>query len=357
MNYRDTLMWKELNEYGAVFQNAEKNGAQWSEVAAEMKRRGISHLIGAARGTSDHALVFLKYLTEIFTPYTVGFAACSTLTKYGGAADYGKALVIGGSQSGKAADVLAVIKKAKEDGALTVTLTNDAESPLAKAADYHFCLHAGEEKSVAATKTFTAQCYLLLQFVAALSDSPVPAQALAAIPAVIENNRAEIESASDRLSDALKDVREGILLARGISYALALEGTLKLQETSYVRMKGYADSDFLHGPMAMVEPGLKVIALAPAIGFVDADRENERREELADLFSRLKNQGASLDIISTSKEFLPFGNVCALEGGANEVETYFVLALLIQMTACKTSCKKGGNPDAPRALRKVTVTK
>ena len=146
MNYRDTLMWKELNEYGAVFQNAEKNGAQWSEVAAEMKRRGISHLIGAARGTSDHALVFLKYLTEIFTPYTVGFAACSTLTKYGGAADYGKALVIGVSQSGKAADVLAVVKKAKEDGALTVTLTNDAESPLAKAADYHFCLHAGEEK-------------------------------------------------------------------------------------------------------------------------------------------------------------------------------------------------------------------
>lgn len=357
MIYSDTLMWKELNEYEAVFRNAEKNKGKWEAVAEEIARRGVTHLIGAARGTSDHALVFFKYLAEIFTPYTVGLAACSTLTKYGGAARYGDSVVLGVSQSGRAADVLAIVNRAKADGGLTIALTNDEESPLAKAADFHFCLAAGAEKSVAATKTFTAQCYLLLQFAAALSDSPLLRSALARIPACAEQSRASLEALSDRLSDRLKGEKDGFLLARGISYALALEGALKLQETSYMRMKGYADSDFLHGPMAMVERGTKILAFAPAIGFVQADAESERREELAELYSKLKNQGAELEIVSTSGEYAPFGELYRLEGGENEVETFFLLALLVQMTACKTACKKGGNPDSPRALHKVTVTK
>lgn len=357
MIYSDTLMWKELNEYETVFRNAEKNEKKWSEVAAEIERRGLTDFVGAARGTSDHALVFFKYLAEIFTPFTVGLAACSTLTKYGGAANYGKSVVLGVSQSGRAADVLAIVNRAKADGGLTIALTNDEESPLAKAADFHFCLAAGAEKSVAATKTFTAQCYLLLQFVAALSKNELLINALVRIPSLAERSRTSLGRISDELSDRLTEEKDGFLLARGISYALALEGALKLQETSYMRMKGYADSDFLHGPMAMIDQGTKVIAFAPAIGFVQADAESERREELAELYSKLKNQGAELEIVTTSGEYAPFGKIHLLEGGENEVETFFVLALLLQMTACKTACKKGGNPDSPRALNKVTVTK
>lgn len=355
MNYESTLMWKELNEYGKVFEHARQNMETWRAAAEEIKGRTCG-FVGAARGTSDHALVFFKYLAEIFTPYPVGFAACSTLTKYGGKVNFAHSAVLGVSQSGKAADVLSVIEKAKADGGVTVSITNDETSPLAKAASYHIFLGAGEEKSVAATKTFTAQCVALLQCAAVLSGEPVLFEALERLPSVISENLPALHSISDELSDTLKETSDGFLLSRGISYALALEGSLKLQETSYVRMKGYADSDFLHGPMAMIGEGTKVLALAPALGFTKAQSE-ERKEELLGVFSKLQKQGAALEIVTNERGYEPFGKVHFLRGGRNELETYFLLALLIQMTACKTSCKKGIDPDAPRALSKVTVTK
>lgn len=355
MDYRKTLMWKELNEYGAAIAAARENRERFEELAREIERRGVCGFVGAARGTSDHALVLFKYLTEIFSPYTVGLAACSTVTKYGGKVNYGKHAVIGVSQSGRAADVLAVIERAKADGALTIAITNDEKSPLALAADHSFCLRAGEEKSVAATKTFTAQCYLLMQLAAAVSGSETLLNALDAIPSSIERNREAIERISDELSDVMKDAEDGFILARGLTYALALEGALKLQETSYIRMKGYADSDFMHGPMAMVGQGTKIIALAPAMGLAGEELERERVKELRALYAKLKAQGASLEIVSPDEVYAESGRVHLL-GGENEAVSFFSLALLLQMTACKTSCKRGNDPDSPRALNKVTVT-
>lgn len=357
MQYKDTLMWQELNATPHILETlAEKNKETLERIAAAICAKKPSNVYTAARGTSDHAMIFFKYLVESTSGYPVASGAPSAVTVYGAKLKLENSLVVACSQSGKAADVMEVVKCANACGGITVAVTNDEQSPLAKLAQFHLCCFAGEEKSVAATKTFCAQLYLsllLAQILAGKEGKGYPSlgQALA-------KDAKEIDAATDKMADAFVQSEECFLLSRGVSSAIAFECGLKLQETCYIRARAYHSSDFYHGPMAMVGEGTKVILFASKKGLNEAS-EGVHREDFLKCADKMLELGADLYVITDDAAcFAEKGaHVVEVPGGESEELTMFRFAMAAQMLACKVSCGKGRNPDSPRALKKVTVTK
>ncbi|MDR0426345.1 MAG: SIS domain-containing protein [Clostridiales bacterium] len=358
MDYKQTLMYREIGETPKILQSiAEKNAPVMEKLTAAIRAAKPGTVVGAARGTSDHALIFFKYLTEILTPYRVALSAPGVFTVYGGKSDYTGSLVIGVSQSGKAADVLEVLRTANRQGALTLAVTNDQTSPMAKEAAYHLYCACGEEKSVAATKTFSAQLFLLGWLTAELAGADALRAQLKTLGAELDPKMAGFEKNAGAAAEFLQAYRGGFVLSRGISYALALETALKLQETSYLRMSGYAYSDFQHGPMAMLDAHTPVVFLAPSLGFADAAREDAHTAEVSAVLEKIKSCGAPLLILTDRDGYDAYGKTLYIEKTGSEALSVFRLALTVQLTACRLSCAIGNNPDAPRALKKVTITR
>ena len=360
MNYKDTLMWKEISETPRIFSEIQAaNAGVMTELVSAIKAAKATNFVAAARGTSDHALIYFKYLLEITSNYTVGLSAPSVITLYKGKINYSNSIVIGCSQSGKAADVLEVIRKGNEQGAITISVTNDRESPLAKEAKFHLYCNCKEEKSVAATKTFSAQLYLLAWFASELAGNKADLKMLASLGKDIERVIPQIDELTTKFAEKFKDMKSGFVLSRGITYAIALESTLKLQETCYIQMKGYPGSDFYHGPMAMVNPETPVIIYCA---------KNNGDEEMQSIV-RADQMKCVEKMISLGAPVLLVTNDCVLTGksprcydalinfSVPEEIMMFAFALFAQMFACKISCLIGNNPDAPRALQKVTITK
>ena len=360
MNYKDTLMWKEISETPRIFSEIQAANADvMTELVSAIKAAKATNFVAAARGTSDHALIYFKYLLEITSNYTVGLSAPSVITLYKGKINYSNSIVIGCSQSGKAADVLEVIRKGNEQGAITISVTNDRESPLAKEAKFHLYCNCKEEKSVAATKTFSAQLYLLAWLASELAGNKADLKMLASLGKDIERVIPQIDELTTKFAEKFKDMKSGFVLSRGITYAIALESTLKLQETCYIQMKGYPGSDFYHGPMAMVNPETPVIIYCA---------KNNGDEEMQSIV-RADQMKCVEKMISLGAPVLLVTNDCVLTGksprcydalinfSVPEEIMMFAFALFAQMFACKISCLIGNNPDAPRALQKVTITK
>lgn len=355
MDYKNTLMWKELGEAPSILKKlAEKNSAALAGIVKAFEGKNISNIYTAARGTSDHAMIYFKYIEESLLGLPVASGAPSTVTMYGAPLRFANTLVIGCSQSGKAADVLEIIKAGNASGGITVAITNDETSPLAKTAQFHLCCFAGEEKSVAATKTFSAQLYLSYLLVSALQgktcSDTVGDRLAEAIPA--------IDRATDSIVEDFINAQECFLLARGVSSALAFECGLKLQETCYIRARAYHSSDFYHGPMAIIGQGTKVILFASKHS-LSKEMDCVHREDCLKCAQKMKELGADLYIVTDDPETYSNLNahIVSVPGMDDERYTVFAFALAAQMLACKVSCGKGLNPDAPRALKKVTVTK
>ena len=360
MKYTDTLMWKEINETPRIFGEIQSvNRAVMTELVKDIKSGTATNFVAAARGTSDHALVFLKYVLEVNSEYTVGLSAPSVITMYKGKINYANSIIIGCSQSGKAADVLEIIKKGNEQGAITIAVTNDEESPMAKEAKYHLFCNAGLESSVAATKTFSAQLYLMLWLASELAGDKEKLAMLKGLKREIEHIIPQIDDLTTKYADKFKDTQVGFVLSRGITYPIALEATLKLQETCYIQMKGYAGSDFYHGPMAMVNENTPVFIYC-AQNDGDVEIQNIIRADQIKCIEKMLSLNAPVLLIT---------NDCLLTGrfakcndalinfGVSEDFMMFAFALFAQMFACKISCAIGNNPDSPRALNKVTITK
>lgn len=358
-NYAETMMWKEISQTPEVFGTIKaKNADIMAELVREIEEKNIRNITGAARGTSDHALIFFKYLMEVFTDLKVGLGACSAVTMYDGKVNYGDNLVVGVSQSGKAADVIAVLERAKSQGAVTLAITNNCDSPMAKVAKYHLCCNAGAEVSVAATKTFSSQAFIMLYLASQISKNKMLIDCLDSLATFVKESFDSVKQQAFNLSNNLKGIKDGFVLARGISYAIALESTLKLQETSYILMKGYAESDFQHGPMAMVGSGTPIIIYVPTLGFVSPELEKNHTAAFRATISRLKGFGGNVFVVTDNNQYddlAPTFNIGKSEYG--EPQTFFKFALFAQMLACFVSCGIGNNPDSPRALNKVTITK
>lgn len=358
MIYTDSIMWKEINQTPKVLAGirSKSNEQTIQAIAREVREKNVRNITGLARGTSDHAVTYFKYLTEIFSDIKVGLGACSITTVYGGKVNYGDNLVLGVSQSGKAVDVLEVMRLAKKQGSITVAVTNDCDSPMAKEAKYHVFCNCEKETSVAATKTFSAQSYIMLWLSAALSGNNEILNSLDKVSELAEKTLISVGAETDKLCKLLKSANGGFVLGRGISYPLALETALKLQETCYIPIKGYAESDFQHGPMAMVGKDTPIILYAPKVGFISKQMEDTHYEALNTTAKKLESFGGKIYIVTDDERFSG-ENVFKIPYTGNETLAFFANALFAQTLACKVSCAIGNNPDSPRALNKVTITK
>ncbi len=360
MFYKDTLMWKEISETPKIFARIKQaNNTIMQKLVTEIKASKATNFVAAARGTSDHALIYFKYVLESNSRYTVGLSAPSVITLYNGKIDYSDSIVIGCSQSGKAADVLEVLKRGNKQGAITIAVTNDENSPMAKEAKYHLFCAAEEEKSVAATKTFSAELFNLLWLAAEISDNQTLLKDIDGLGNSVDAVFPVIDNITTQFADKFNWMKSGFVLSRGITYSIALEATLKLQETCYIQMKGYAGSDFYHGPMAMVNEQTPVFIYCA---------KNTASKETADLLyadqkkciDKMLELTAPVIVVTNDKkiaEDYKSANVAYFDFSFGEEITMFAFALFAQMLACKISCSIGNNPDSPRALNKVTITK
>ncbi|MCU0483630.1 MAG: SIS domain-containing protein [Chloroflexi bacterium] len=267
-----THMAREIDEIPAVAAAVLGDGMDRIDAAAaQIARRDPRFVLIAARGTSDHAGVFLRYLFETALGIPVGLAAASVTTIYGAQLRWDGVLLVGVSQSGAGPDVAAVVAAARDAGAPTLAITNEPGSVLASAAELVLPLQAGEERAVAATKTYVASLAVAAALIARIADhrgEPVAwAPALADVPdalaATLRDSRAWLAGPGASCVTALTATDEALVVSRGHNYATALELALKLKETGRIFAEGFSTADLLHGPVAVAGPDLPTLAIRP----------------------------------------------------------------------------------------------
>ena len=344
-----SLLLNEICEQPVVLKAlAAKNAVTVKTVAEEYRKRGLDGIYFAARGTSDHACVYAQYLFGITAGIPCALGTPSVITKYGAKMKFGTDLVIGVSQSGKAEDVLEVLKQANSQGCLTVAVTNDEGSPMAREAKYHLYCAAGPEISIAATKTFTAQMYLLALLCAELSDNDDLRAQLTGIPDDVADLLKYAPPALEAKLVRYRYLTNAFILGRGLEYPIALEGALKILETNCIKMKGAAISDFYHGPIAQIADGDLVIVISSRGATSDDDRM---------MIDRLHEIGAEVFVITNDEELYKsekFG-ILTPEGGKYTVP--FLFAVCVQVFAYELTVIRGIDPNKSKVLKKITITK
>jgi glucosamine--fructose-6-phosphate aminotransferase (isomerizing) len=313
-------------------------------------------IILAARGTSDNAAQFGRYLLEIATGIPVSLAAPSIFTLYGARVDYKDALVVAISQSGESTDTNLVLERARECGAFTVGVTNEASSTLAKIAEHVILVRAGREKSVAATKTYTGQLLAMYMLAYALG-APVSLDELRAMPEAVAG-ALTLESEIREKAGRYRFMENAVVVGRGLNYANAFECALKLMETCYVVAERFSSADFLHGPIAMVERSFPVFLFAPA---------GVTWPSIHEMIDRVHGLGAETLVITdqSNKEAVALkgtrsivlpGSLHRKDAVPEELYTPLPYIVPAQILAACLAEEKGLNPDQPRALSKVTRT-
>jgi glucosamine--fructose-6-phosphate aminotransferase (isomerizing) len=344
-----SLMLQEIDEQPNVLErtlNAEwRHAEQLSRVLA---RRNPSLIVLVARGTSDNAAQFGRYLLEITTGIPVSLAAPSVHTLYRARLRLSNALAIGISQSGESTDINLTIRHAKECGAMTVGITNDSRSTLATLVDEIFVTRAGQERSVAATKTYTAQLMVLYLLAACLRGfSNGWSKSLSRIPGWTARSLL-LKATIREIVERYRFMRQCAVVGRGLNYANAFELAIKLMETCYVMAERFSSADFLHGPIAMVEGGFPVILFAaPGRAFRD----------MLKLTRRLMQLKAETVVISSEAQILKFATR-ALRVRDRIDDLYSPIPYIVpgQIFAALLAETKGLIPDTPRSLSKITQT-
>jgi len=319
-----------------------------AEIAAAIRRYAPRYIVIAARGTSDNAARYGQYLFGAFNRLAVALATPSLYTLYQSPPNLEGALVIGVSQSGASPDIVSVVEEGRRQGALTVAVTNNRESALAGVAEHMLYLHAGEERSVAATKTYTTSLLALAMLSATLAQDETRLDALGALPTWLSQliDRApEIVRAAERYRYA----ESCVTLGRGYNYATAFEIALKLKELTYILAEPYSSADFAHGPIALVAQGFPVLAVVPE-GIVAA--------ELIAMLKQFREREAELIVISALPEALALAQTpLPIPAGVPEWLSPLVAVVPGQILALGLTLAKGYAPDHPRGLRKVTLTR
>ena len=341
---------EEIFEQPAILQNwlaTQLDNTQ--RIADAIRKRNIEFVFLAARGTSDHAGVYAQYLWGTLNRLPVAFAAPSLFTRYSGWPRLTNALVVGVSQSGQSPDVVSVIDEGRRQGALTLAIANNVESPLAQAAQFTLDVHAGVEEAVAATKSYTAELMAIAALSAALTGESDQLNALQAVPeAVAQVLKLDVEV--EQIAVQYRAMSRCVVLGRGYNYCSAMEWALKLKELAYVFADPYSAADFQHGPIAIVEPGFPMLAIAPRGAVLD---------DVTSLLRRLRaDHGADLIVISDDSETLSLGHASMrLPDNLPEWLTPLVSIVPAQMFCFHLTRAKGYDTEAPRSLRKVTLTR
>jgi glucosamine--fructose-6-phosphate aminotransferase (isomerizing) len=337
-----THMRREIEEIPeAAARLLDRSGPVLTDAGRAIRERDPHFVVTVARGSSDHAAAFMKYAVELTAGLAVASVGPSVASIYGAKLRLAGSACLAISQSGKSPDIVAMAESARESGALTVALTNTADSPLARASDYAVDILAGPERSVAATKTFVNSAVAGLALMAHCTNDEALLAALRQLP---EHFRAAIDCDWMALAGALERQNSLFILGRGPSFAIASEAALKFKETCAMHAEAYSAAEVMHGPLALVRSGFPVLALAAR------DASEPSMAEAAD---RLAGKGASVFLTSerpTAAKMLPF-----VKTGHPLTDP---LALIVSFYGFVEAFARhrGLNPDAPPNLNKVTET-
>ncbi|ADV66198.1 SIS domain-containing protein [Deinococcus maricopensis] len=315
-------------------------------VAQAIRERQPAFAVTVARGSSDHACTVLKYALETTLGLPVASGHPSVHTLYGATLRLGGALVIAVSQSGASPDVVETVRMARQGGALTVALVNVEDSDLARTAEFVLPLHAGEERAVAATKSYLASLTALLPVLADLTGDEALTRALEGLPDVLTRTLTLEADAADR-AERYRYAESLITLARGIPFGVAQEAALKLKETSGIHAEAYSAAEFSHGPKRLVHEGVPLLAFTGA----DAAGEAARRA-----YADLMESGADLLALGTGEA--PSGaRHLKVPATGHALTDPVADALAFYLFAAHLALHRGLNPDAPPMLSKVTKTR
>ncbi len=346
---KSSLLYKEIHEQPGILAGLiDKEASSIERIARQLDGAKFDFITIAARGTSDNAATYAKYLFASFNRLPVALATPSLYTLYQTPPRLEGSLVIGISQSGQSPDIVAVLEEGRRQKARTLAITNFADSPLARAADHVIPQHAGEEKTVAATKTYTTQLLALAMLSTAMARDRARARELPKVPDAV----ARTLPLNGVIEPAVRNWRDKsicLVLGRGYNYATAFEIALKLKELAYVTAEPFSSADLMHGPIAIVEGGLPVILVVPR-GLV--------QEDLIAVGKQLRERGADLAVISDVPEALALGSLpLPLVAVLPEWLSPLTAVIPGQLIALFLTAAKGYDPDHPRGLTKVTRTR
>lgn len=331
--FTDTIMEREAREAPTrIQQQLSSNKDIAVKLGEKLRALNPNFVFMVGRGSSDHAGVFGKYLIEVETGTPVVAAAPSVKSVYGSQVDLAGSAVIVISQSGSSPDILSQAEMAKEQGALCIALVNVEDSPLAQLADVVLPLNVGEEKAVAATKSYLATLSALLQLVAHWKND----QALIAQVEELPNALSQTVSEAVQLpADYFSGIEHLVVMGRGFGYALSREVALKLKEVCGIQAESFSSAEFLHGPVTLVEGGLKIISLD-----ISDESEPSHQAQVNEVVSR----GANLIRLKQVNDNLP-----------NRIAPLTLLQRFY-IDIANVAVSRGVDPDAPAGLNKVTKT-
>ncbi|MDR3563150.1 MAG: SIS domain-containing protein [Negativicutes bacterium] len=319
-----------------------------NQVARAIRDNDVQYIFLAARGTSDNAGRFAQYLWGARNGLPVALAAPSLFTYYHQPPQLKGALVMGISQSGMSPDIVSVLQEARRQGRPTVTITNTPSSPLSEAAGIIIDTQAGVEKAVAATKTYTSELMSIAMISAALRGELETDPILPAVPGWVAQMLA-LKDEIARLAERYRFMQQCVVLGRGFNYATAFEWALKLKELTYVGAEPYSTADFQHGPIAVVQVGFPVMAVASSGDLFDS---------FFDLLSELRaKREADLLVLSDQDKALDLAQApIRLPAGVPEWISPIVNIIAAQLFSFCLTKVKGYDTENPRGLRKVTET-
>jgi glucosamine--fructose-6-phosphate aminotransferase (isomerizing) len=343
MSKLGAIMASEIAETPKVFTAILNNIQAFDSVKNVLLEEKIQSVLILARGTSDNAAHYLKYLIETQIGLPVGLTSPSSVTVYNAELKYANTLIVAISQSGQSPDLVKFATAARQANAYVIAMTNDDKSPLATIAHNHFSLLAGPELAVAATKSYNAQLLISYLLVASWTGKKVNGEQL-----ISEATR--IAGTADLVSKAVATAsrdKEVVILGRGFAYPNAREAALKIQETCKISVQGLSTADYLHGPISALTPDTQVFIVAPS--HMPASSITEATTKIRKTSSR---------IIWIGNGGTPQGDDIVLAGSHcdDEITSTLVDAMVLQRFALEFAVASGYDPDAPEGLSKVTLT-
>lgn len=328
-------MAREMAEQPAALARLAGRRAELVEAVRSVVPDDLRGIVLVARGSSDHAAVYGRYVLELAGGRPVALAAPSLHTLYGAEVDYRGYLAIAVSQSGRTPEIATVLEGAQRAGATGIAVTNEHDSPLARAADAVVDLRVGDEVAVPATKTFTAQVAAFALAAEALGDVPWGAADWERLPDAVADVLDQAAPA-DAMAEAIDDAPGMIVVGRGFCYGIALEIALKLKETCGLLAQGYSAADLRHGPIAVVERAFPVLTLVT---------RGPTEDDLRALIDELAARDADVHVADRPDD------------GLAEALGTIPLAVRGQQLAHALARRRGLDPDNPEGLRKVTPTR
>jgi glucosamine--fructose-6-phosphate aminotransferase (isomerizing) len=338
----------ELHEQPAALARLiERQAAHVDEVAAAFRRDDVRYIVIASRGSSSNAARYAQYLLGRAQRVPVMFATPSLYTIYEQPPRLDGAVVLGISQSGASPDVISVLAEARRQGRPTVSITNALDSPIAKESDGVLLLEAGEERSVAATKTYMNSLGAIALLFSAIDGTTARAE-LDRMPEVLER-QIELSFATAPPLDQLAAAAGATVVARGVNFGTAHEIALKIRELSGLVVEAYSPADLMHGPVAAISPGWPVIAVAPT-GPVQAS--------VAEVLPALEERGARVFIVSDVEELLDrAATALPLVPGVPEWLSPMTAVVPGQAMGLRLAQLRGLDVDRPVGLKKITLTR